>query len=84
MTTTEQIVVFFMSWWIVLLMVLPFGAQTVEEAGETLAPGIERGAPARPRLLLKMGITTLITLGISLLFWIADKYNLVTLKDFYN
>ena len=84
MNIAEQFVVFFMSWWIVLLMILPIGIKSAEESGETIMPGNDRGAPTKPRILLKMGITTLIAALIWLLFRLADKYNLITVKDFYN
>jgi predicted secreted protein len=84
MNVAEQIVIFLVSWWLVFLMALPIGAKSVEEAGEEVIPGTISSAPARPRIWLKMGITTLIALAILVLFRTAYKYNWVTVKDFYN
>lgn len=84
MNIAEQFVVFFMSWWIVLLMVLPLGVQSVEEAGENVVPGTDRGAPAKPRMLRKIALTTVIAALIWLIFRMIDKYNLITVRDFYN
>ena len=51
--------VFIIVWWLVLFMVLPFGAQPREE----VEPGHEPAAPARPRIGLKILVTT----GIAIL-----------------
>ena len=48
--------VFVIVWWLVLFMVLPFGAQPPDE----VEPGHADSAPARPRMPLKLLITTLI------------------------
>jgi len=47
-------------WWLVLFMVLPFGARETIDA-EDVAKGHASSAPKRPRLLLKMAITAVIT-----------------------
>ena len=49
-------VVFVIVWWLVLFMVLPFGARPPDE----VVPGTPASAPARPRLGLKIVITTAI------------------------
>jgi predicted secreted protein len=61
-------------WWIVIFAVLPFGVTHAEEGD----PGHAAGAPANPRLLLKVGITTVISLVIWLGFfwvWQSDLVN---------
>ena len=62
--------VFAIVWWLVLFMVLPFGAAPPEE----VEPGMARGAPARPRIGIKLAITTvlaaLLTGGI---VWLIDS-----------
>lgn len=40
-------------WWLVFFTMLPIGAQSLHEAGEASAPGVERGAPRVHRLGLK-------------------------------
>jgi predicted secreted protein len=50
------IAVYVTLWWVVLFAVLPWGV----ERGEDLPAGADRGAPARPRLLLKAAVTSLI------------------------
>lgn len=84
MNIAENIVVFLVSWWMVLFIVLPIGVRTSEEAGEEIVPGTAHSAPAHPRILLKMGITTVGAAVIWFLFWLADRYDLVTARDFYS
>ena len=51
------VVVYVLIWWTVLFAVLPIGTRPVEDADER--SGL-RGAPERPRLLMKVIVTTLI------------------------
>lgn len=63
-------IVFAIVWWLVLFMVLPFGAQPPDE----VEPGMATSAPARPRIALKFLITTLIALVITaLILWLIDS-----------
>lgn len=84
MNIGANIVVFLVSWWLVLFIVLPIGVRTSEESGEEIVPGTVHSAPARPRILFKMGITTVGAAVIWFLFWLADHYDLVTARDFYS
>jgi predicted secreted protein len=65
MTGIGAVVTFTVVWWLFFFMALPFGA-TPEEHPQ---PGNVESAPARPRLLLKAAITTvlaaLVTWGIA-------------------
>jgi predicted secreted protein len=47
---------FVIIWWLILFMVLPFGASPL--ADEEVTPGQARSAPAKPRMLIKILITT--------------------------
>jgi len=53
------IAMYFVIWWICLFAVLPLRVRTQGEAGEVV-PGTPASAPARPDLLLKAGITTVV------------------------
>jgi len=59
------IVVYVIVWWLVLFTVLPFGVRPPDVPGK----GHATSAPARPRLLLKFAITTVIATG---LWFVAD------------
>lgn len=53
------IAIYFVIWWVVLFVVLPLKVRTQGEAGEVV-PGTHASAPARPRLLLKAALTTVL------------------------
>ncbi len=62
-------VTFVVVWWLVLFMVLPFGAQPPDEP----EPGHAPSAPANPRMGLKILITTLIALALTAgIHWIVE------------
>lgn len=70
--------IYFVTWWIVLFAVLPWGVKSQEEDGD-ISPGSEPGAPTRPMLLRKMLITTVVAtviFGIAYEAWISglDAY----------
>jgi predicted secreted protein len=56
MTAVGAAVTFVVVWWLIFFMALPFGAQPDEHP----QPGNVESAPARPRLLLKALVTTLL------------------------
>jgi predicted secreted protein len=63
-------IVFVIVWWLVLFMVLPFGAAPPDE----VEPGMANSAPARPRLGLKFLLTTLIALAATaLILWFIQS-----------
>lgn len=57
------IVVYVLTWWITLFAVLPLWVTPAEPDD----PGHAAGAPQRPRLLLKVAITTV----VSALIWLG-------------
>lgn len=63
--------VYFIIWWITLFAVLPLGLKTQAEAGE-IVPGTHASAPAKPRIRLVAGVTTVVaTLVFALFYWFA-------------
>ena len=72
MNPVTAITLFTMIWWTVLFAVLPIGTRPVAEPDEHTG---WRGAPARPQMLRKILITTLISLllfGLGLLIIRSD------------
>jgi len=64
-------------WWVVLFTILPWGNRP-PEAPE---PGHATSAPAKPRLLIKFGVTTLVATMIFLMFvWLLQS-DLISLRD---
>jgi predicted secreted protein len=73
MTITGAIATYFVIWWIALFAVLPLGVKSqIEEGGVT--PGTEPGAPARPMLVKKAIITTIISVPLLGLVWLWNVY----------
>jgi len=63
MAWVTGIIVYVLVWWVTLFAVLPLWVTPAEPDD----PGHAAGAPQRPRLLLKMAITTV----VSALIWLA-------------
>lgn len=63
-------VVFAIVWWLILFMVLPFGAAPPDE----VEPGMATSAPAKPRMATKLAITTVLAaLVTALVVWLIDS-----------
>jgi predicted secreted protein len=62
--------IFVIVWWLVLFMVLPFGARPPDR----VEPGMAPSAPARPRMGLKIAITTALALALTaLILWLLQS-----------
>jgi predicted secreted protein len=62
--------IFVIVWWLVLFMVLPFGARPPDN----VEPGMAPSAPARPRMGLKIAITTALALALTaLILWLLQS-----------
>jgi predicted secreted protein len=66
MNVVSAIVVFAISWWLVLFMTLPFGARPPEQPEK----GHAASAPEKPRIALKMAIAT----GVAILLTVTFAY----------
>ena len=66
------IAVYAIIWWLVLFMVLPWGAGAAIDETD-VAKGQSAGAPKRPRMLLKLSTTTIISGGVwGLCYWAVE------------
>lgn len=81
MSLPLAIAVYWICWWLVLLMVLPFGIRTQQEAG-AVVPGTIESAPAVPRLLARLVATTVLATVIFAVVYSVIEYRLVKLDDF--
>ncbi len=70
------IAIYFVTWWVTLFMVLPFGVKNADEAGVTVEKGHERGAPVATRLLAKAAINTVLAAFVTATIWWAVTSNL--------
>jgi predicted secreted protein len=64
---------YFVIWWIVLFAVLPLGVKSQVEEGDVV-PGSEPGAPAKPMLLKKAIITSILAVPLLGLVWLWNVY----------
>ena len=78
MTWVEGVVVYVLVWWVTIFAVLPWGVRA-PGVGEAV-PGQAPGAPVRPRLWLKAGITTLAAAVIWLIIWTVIRSNLISFR----
>jgi predicted secreted protein len=53
-------------WFTVLFAVLPIGVRSQSESGD-VTPGTDPGAPVAPRILMKIGLTTLLSIAVFVL-----------------
>ena len=58
MSLVSSVAVYFVIWWLVLFVVLPFGIKSQNEAD--VLPGTDHGAPLEPLLLKKAFVTTVL------------------------
>ncbi len=59
-TISTALAIYFVIWWIVLFVTLPFGIRSQREEGEDI-PGTDPGAPSKPGMGRKMIWTTIIS-----------------------
>ena len=77
MTWFEGLVTFVIIWWMVLFTVLPWGVR-VPDAPEK---GHATSAPVRPRLWLKLSVTTAIAVLLwGIAYWLAAS-NLISFRE---
>ena len=77
MNPISAVVIFIVIWWLVLFMVLPFGVRRTE----TPEAGHDPGAPAKPMLWRKAGVTTVIAIALFAVVYVVVEYDLVALSD---
>lgn len=64
------VAVFLTIWFTVLFAVLPIGVRSQHENGD-ITPGTDPGAPETPRLWMKAGLTTLVSIVVFVLLVIV-------------
>lgn len=78
MSWTTSAAIYFIIWWLTLFLVLPWGVKRHEDSGE----GHDAGAPEKSKIMLKMGINTVLAFGVWLVVYFIDQYDLIAFRDF--
>lgn len=76
MAWTSVAAIYVIVWWLVLFMTLPFGVHR-EESPE---PGHDAGAPVRPLLWIKAGVTTLIAAAVTAILWLLIEQGVFDMR----
>ena len=86
MNLASAIAIYFIIWWLVLFLVLPFGIRNAHDTGDTVEEGNEPGAPVNPRLVQKAVITTILATVVFAVFYLAQTRGFLSLESlpFYN
>lgn len=80
MSLPFAIATYFICWWMVLFVVLPFGVRSQEEQGEVVE-GSEPGAPSVPRIWWKFAVTTVLAVLIFVPIYAVVEYRLIPLDS---
>jgi len=75
---TLAFAIYIVIWWITLMAVLPWGVKSQVETGKVVR-GSERGAPVKPSMWKKLGVTTVVSAvilaaGYGLFYSGFDRY----------
>lgn len=68
MSLVSLIAIYFVVWWVVLFIVLPFGVRTAEESSDVVL-GTVRSAPVRPMLVRKAIATSILAAVVVAAIW---------------
>jgi predicted secreted protein len=71
-TLSTAFAIYFVIWWIVLFLTLPFGVRSQHEDGEGV-PGTDPGAPVASLMGRKLIWTTLLSAVIFAAAWLANS-----------
>ena len=76
---STALAIYFVMWWIVLFLTLPFGVRSQHEDGAG-APGTDPGAPIVSRMGAKLIWTTVISAVIFAVSWLAYGAGLLNVE----
>jgi predicted secreted protein len=64
------VAIYFIIWWLVIFMILPFGIRTQADEGD-ITLGTAPSAPIRPMLVRKAIVTSIVSAILLFAFWYA-------------
>ena len=81
MSIASAIAIYFIIWWLVLFLTLPFGIRNSHESGSVVEAGHEPGAPVNPRLWRKAFLTTVLATTVFAIFYYLKTHGVLTLDN---
>lgn len=78
MQIATGIVVYLMIWWVVFFIVLPIGL-TIPKRVQI---GCEPSAPKKSRIGMKIGMTSLISLGVFIIYCFAVHFKIFSFREY--
>ena len=78
-TISTAIAIYFVLWWVVLFVTLPFGVRSQHEDGEGV-PGTDPGAPIASLMGRKLIWTTALSAVLFALSWLAYDAGLLNIE----
>ncbi|MBN8974695.1 MAG: DUF1467 family protein [Rhizobiales bacterium] len=82
-TISSVLAIYFVLWWVVLFITLPFGVRSQDESNETIE-GTDPGAPVRAMMVRKLIWTTIISaiiFAIAMVLYQLGYLNVGRLSD---
>ena len=77
MSVVSGVVVYLITWWLVLFAVLPWGTAPPDQIDQGHAPS----APARPRLRMKFLVTTGVAAVVWLLIFLVIESGIISFRE---
>jgi predicted secreted protein len=81
-TISTWLAIYFVMWWIVLFLTLPFGVRSLHEDGGG-APGTDPGAPVLPLMAKKLIWTTVLSAAIFVAALLAYNAGYLNVERLY-
>jgi predicted secreted protein len=66
-------------WWLVIFMVLPWGVRRIDS--EDLGKGEDPGAPEKPRMVMKLLVTTVVSGVIFALVYLVIVSGVISFRE---
>jgi len=80
MPLVTGIAVYFVLWWLIIFIVLPWGVKGQHEEGK-IVRGSEPGAPTKARMKRKAIQTTILTAIVWVIIFVIVKYKLIDIDN---
>ncbi len=80
MPLVTGIFLYFVLWWLIIFIVLPWGVKGQAEEGEVIK-GSEPGAPVKARMKRKAIQTTIVTAIVWVIIFIIVEYKLIDINN---